>query len=132
MSSCFYNYIRENSESLFTKFQRETYFNRKKVYDCTVETLNLMDSDDEIYKNLDDYYMGESIGLIFKAIRAADKDDCIYYLKNLSDDDVLKKYVLKTNSLKIRFIGTLIVKRKFGTAYFICNAWASLRGMKKQ
>lgn len=116
----YYYYMRENSESLFTKFRLNMYYDVRKVFDLKVKMANELNMGrDSIFK-LKLSYIQSLIGNLIKMVDTNTKTEVKKYMsllqkdKEFNDDNLIKN--LKSTH---KLINKLISYNLFNTAYLL-------------
>lgn len=123
----FYYYMRDNEDSLFTKFQKNSYEQQYKVYHRTLETLRAVGAEQAV-PHLTKVYINDLLGNIVKAVVTADKKTCIDYLRQISkDESFLANPDMYRDNRRIALVGKLVQKHKFYLCYMMCSLWMKMR-----
>lgn len=116
----YYYYMRENSESLFTKFRLNMYYDVRKDFDLKVKMANELNMGrDSIFK-LKLSYIQSLIGNLIKMVDTNTKTEVKKYMsllqkdKEFNDDNLIKN--LKSTH---KLINKLISYNLFNTAYLL-------------
>lgn len=116
----YYYYMRENSESLFTKFRLNMYYDVRKDFDLKVKMANELNMGrDSIFK-LKLSYIQSLIGNLIKMVDTNTKTEVKKYMsllqkdKEFNDDNLIKS--LKSTH---KLINKLISYNLFNTAYLL-------------
>ena len=127
MSESFYCYMRENENSLFTRFQKDTYRQSKIVFLHTLEIVRELNCGVETEMQLELTYVQNMISYLIKAVKRADKNTVFQYMREASEDSyLLKNYSKLKYNKRIYFLGVLLLKKRFYLAYYLCKGWIKL------
>ena len=122
-----YYYMRDNEESLFTKFQKNSYEQQYKVYLRTLETLRAVGAEQAV-SHLTKVYVNDLLGNVVKAVVTADKKTCIDYLRQISkDESFLANPDMYRDNRRIALVGKLVQKHQFYFCYMMCSLWMKMR-----
>lgn len=115
-----YYYMRDNEESLFSKFRINWYYDSKKVFEEQYQTAKKMNCSREALICAETNYKNSFVGHIIQAVRTADKQTCINYFKCISQDQWFCKSskTYKSNIIKYLLVRQ-IQKGRFHIAYAI-------------
>lgn len=128
MSECFYCYMRENENSLFTRFQKETYRQSKIVFLHTLEIVRKLNCGTTAEMQLELTYARNVISNLIKAVKRADKKTIFQYMQDASEDSyLLKNHSKSKNNKRTYLLGMLLLKKRFYLAYYLCKAWIMIR-----
>lgn len=129
MSSCYYNYIREREDSLFTKFRISYYHDSKTVFERKMQIAEKLNLDDNIKSDMTRNYINRCISNILKASNTSDQKTVKEYLTLLADDEFfVKNYIHLKSNLKSYLVAKLIVKKKFTLIFIIIKIRNFLKG----
>lgn len=129
MSECFYCYMKENENSLFTRFQNDTYRQSKIVFLHALEIVRKLNCGAEAEMQLELRYARNVIGNLIKAVKRTDKKTVFQYMREASEDSyLLKNHSKSKNNKRTYFLGMLLLKKRFYLAYFLCKAWITIVG----
>lgn len=116
----YYYYMRENSESLFTKFRLNMYYDVRKVFDLKVKMANELNMGRDSVFKMELSYTQTLIGNLIKMVDTNTKTEVKKYMsllqkdKEFNDDNLIKN--LKSTH---KLINKLISYNLFNTAYLL-------------
>ncbi len=124
----YYYYMRENTESLFSKFRPYYYDNTRAVYEHTLKVCQDIHCTERSKKALTKCYVKNLLGNLNKAVMTTNKHICKEYMRNVQNDSVFQGNVdaLRTN-WKQYVIGALIRKKHYEIAYLAVWVWKVLK-----
>lgn len=128
MNDIYYFYMRENEESLFTKFRDYYYKNTRRVYEFTnVVMQRLACSEKALYAQKKRYVFG-LIGNLYKAVSTADKSICLGYIREVSADPELKRHSKMLCEKKLYYIIAKLIQLKcYHLVYLGVRLWCKGR-----
>lgn len=129
ISKPYYFYFRENVNSLFSKFQKNTHEQSATVFDFSLWVMQKMKINQDLLEKYKYNHVRSLIGYLIKAYMTSDKKTFLYYLKQLSTDKYLKKYY-KHFPVKEKTVAYFILKKHYGTVYTIYRIW-NMKDIKK-
>ncbi len=124
----YYYYMRENADSLFSKFRPYYYENTKVVYEYTLQTCQAVNCAENAKTALTESYVRNLLGNFYKAVMTTDKHTCKEFMQKIQKDTVFQNNinVLRRN-WKQYATGVLIRKKYYKTAYLAAWLWKFLK-----
>lgn len=130
LSKCYYKYMR-NEGSLFSRFQKDTYFQGKRVFErvCGVlQELQCSEKSIEAYKRK---HITIMLANIFKACTVSDKNVTIDYIKNVAlDNDFLMRRNLLNSGFFTKMVLWCLEKGKYGSVRMLYRMRVKLSKIK--
>lgn len=126
-----YFYIRDNAESLFSKFQSTTYEQTKIVHEYTLECAKKLYCSDRVIEKEIKNYISILFGNLIKSINCNNKDVYLNYAMSMSEDSCLVNGMhLINKNHKQKFIAKIILKKKFNIFYNLYKVYKTLKVKK--
>ncbi|MBR2489002.1 MAG: glycosyltransferase family 2 protein [Clostridia bacterium] len=131
ISDIFYFYMRDNENSLFSKFRDNYYKDQKAVYELCDEVARELNCPDNAINALKNDYIKKMVYNLPQAVITADKSVCIGYMKKLSQDSLFVDNIeLFKNRKSIFFLSLLIKNGRYGFVYNVLKMKYSLKELK--
>lgn len=117
-SKNYYFYMRDNEESLYTKFRNSNFADLIKAYEAKLSTASILHCSDSAVTQLKQTFLFSIIATLIRAMHTSDKTTCIEFLKEISNFDYVKEnlQVYKKDFRKY-FIINLILKKHYNIVY---------------
>ncbi|MBO5019506.1 MAG: glycosyltransferase family 2 protein [Clostridia bacterium] len=119
MNEIYYSYVKDNEDSLFSKFRSHHYSNVTSVYDRIYEVASELGCSEAALLNLTEGHINRLITDVLKAFSTADKNVCIDYMKNVSNDKYFIENFEMLKKSKLRYItAKLLIKKQYKLIYY--------------
>lgn len=108
----YYFYMRDNEDSLFTKFRSNYYSDIRSVYVKTCDLIDELECSDVAKENIIKNYANGLLSNVIKSVITAGKKESIGYMQTIAQDDCFYKnlqYYKKTN---FRYIAAKEMQKK--------------------
>ncbi len=107
-----YHYTKENDDSLFSRFQENTYKNVKKAFEHRIATLKQVGTSEETINNFTVMYIEYMLENAIKSVKKGTKLQAIAYMRQVNRDEYLHKKIANISNSKLRLLGKILQKEK--------------------
>lgn len=132
MSEIYYFYVRDNENSLFSKFRSCYYEDAKKVYELKKKTAEELQCSDKAIDTLTKIYVSGFIPNLFKAIKTADRKICIEYMRKINTDTLFCDNIEMFRGRCRDYLFAMLIKKKcYEAVYVMGRLWLKIKSYRK-
>lgn len=119
-----YFHIKENNDSLSTKYRNYNYENIKRVHEYAKNMLKEWECSDEAVQGLNKMNINHLISLVKKSVRTAEKNISLEYMSKLVIDSDFVNSVDKLRGKPWNFItARMILKKQYNFVFYMWKIW---------
>lgn len=114
-----YFYMRDNEDSLFSRFRENWYEDSCKAYEAVMNTASGFDCSEAAEKIYKDGRVRNLLGTLVFAVRTSTKKECISYMKALSSDEIFCGNMGAFNKVSMYITARLISLKFYPLVYSV-------------
>lgn len=108
----YYSYMRDNEESLFSKFRDNRYRDTVKSFEVTLDTLKKSGCSTRATQAFINSHVNTLMATLVLAVRTADRKTSISYMKQLSKNKVLRENICALGKGSLKYVAAKAVHMK--------------------
>ncbi|MBO5359169.1 MAG: glycosyltransferase family 2 protein [Clostridia bacterium] len=114
-----YFYMRDNEDSLFTKFRSNYYSDIRSVYVKTCDLIDELECSDAAKENIIKNYANGLLSNVIKSVITAGKKESMDYMQKIVQDDCFNKNLQYYKKTDFRYIAANEIQKKhYNLVYF--------------
>lgn len=108
----YYFYMRDNENSLYSRFRDNWYADTVKAFEVILDTLDKTGCSNTAKKACVDSHLKNLMGTLISAVRTADRKQCISYMKLLSRDNMLRENICALDKGSLMYLTARAVQMR--------------------
>lgn len=117
-----YFYVRDNQDSLFSKFRDNWYSDSMKSMQSQYAAAKMHQCTEKAIAHIEKKYVMDFLPRIVTAVRTAGKESCLRYMRNVSGDPLFRNHIgLYRANIKQYICMKLVMNGRYETVYRIMH-----------
>lgn len=108
-----YHYTKENDNSLFSRFQENTYKDVKEAFEYRIKTLKQVGVSEETVDNFTIIYIEYMLENAIKSVKRGTKSQAMEYMYRVHRDEYLREGLHQISKPKLRLLGKMLQNKNF-------------------